>query len=325
MRNATWMALASAILVIGTGCNSNNNDSNKSRDMKASSDRQLGDYGNNQQTDDSGGNQQNPTDAATEDSKTSPTDQNVANTDAAKPPLTEALVADHLAAAAFDKIPAQYITAAKQNFRIFYGHTSHGNQLMVGARILAQSPAGVYKLDVSNFIQEYEGDLGSEGDISWATTTREELKKATDRNMVMWSWCGGVEGATEQNINQYLNAMNKLEQDYPNIRFIYMTGHLNSSGDNDGSDLHIRNKQIRDFCRNNKKILFDFADIESYDPAGTYYPNGKDSCEWCDTWCKSHSCPSCSEECDHSHCFNCYLKGKAFWWMMARLAGWDGN
>ena len=27
----------------------------------------------------------------------------------------------------------------------------------------------------------------------------------------------------------------------------------------------------------------------------------------------------------HSHCLNCYQKGKAFWWMMARIAGWDGN
>jgi hypothetical protein len=28
-------------------------------------------------------------------------------------------------------------------------------------------------------------------------------------------------------------------------------------------------------------------------------------------------------ECAHSHCFNCYLKGKAFWWLLARMAGWS--
>ena len=36
------------------------------------------------------------------------------------------------------------------------------------------------------------------------------------------------------------------------------------------------------------KVLFDFADIESYDPAGNYYPNGSDACEWCDDWCAAH-------------------------------------
>ena len=38
-------------------------------------------------------------------------------------------------------------------------------------------------------------------------------------------------------------------------------------------------------------------------------------------WCASHSCPTCGD-CPHSHCFNCYQKGKAFWWMMAKIYGW---
>ena len=29
-----------------------------------------------------------------------------------------------------------------------------------------------------------------------------------------------------------------------------------------------RNEQIRNYARNNNKILFDFADIESFDPDG---------------------------------------------------------
>ena len=70
----------------------------------------------------------------------------------------------------------------------------------------------------------------------------------------------------------------------------------------------------------------DFADIESYSPDGTYYPNGNDDCGWCSTWCASHDCPDAGcGSCAHSHCFNCYQKGKAFWWMLARTAGWDGT
>jgi hypothetical protein len=235
------------------------------------------------------------------------------------------IVGDHLAAAAFDATPAAFIDTARAAYRIFYGHTSHGSQIVTGAEMLAAEDAryavnaGVGSLSIS----EEWTDLGHEGDLGWVDVTRGVLDQPGNNiNFVMWSWCGGCSDNTEAGINTYLNAMSQLESDYPQVLFVYMTGHLDGTGPSE--NLYARNNQIRDYCRANGKVLFDFADIESYDPDGTYYPYGSDWCDWCETWCASHTCPGC-DDCAHSVCFNCYQKGKAFWWMLARLAGWSGS
>lgn len=57
-----------------------------------------------------------------------------------------------------------------------------------------------------------------------------------------------------------------------------MTGHLNGgSGPPDGNTF-LRNEQIRQYCMQNNKILFDFADIESWDPDGNDHRDDDDSC-----------------------------------------------
>jgi hypothetical protein len=237
-----------------------------------------------------------------------------------------AIIADHLAPAAFDSIPTATIQAVQSNYRIWYGHTSHGSQVLTGMQMLYSADTH-YAFNAgpgSLSIQDDGGvDLGTQGDLQWATTTRNVLNQpGNNTNVIMWSWCGGVSENTEAGITAYLSAMNQLESEYPNVVFVYMTGHLDGTGP--AGNLYARNNQIRSYCQANNKVLFDFADIESYDPAGTCYPDGTDWCEWCETWCTTNPCPGC-DDCAHSQCFNCYQKGRAFWWMMARLAGWNGT
>lgn len=259
------------------------------------------------------------------------------------------IIANHNSAK-LSNIPTNWIDSAKAKLHIAYGHTSHGSQIITGMDGLENWKGSQYAfneggtngaLDIDDYAFSGASDLGNPDRTTWATATRNYLNNPAnnDVNVVIWSWCGQVSSATEDDINTYLSLMIGLENDYPNVRFVYMTGHLDGSGIY--GNLHQRNEQIRNYCMNNNKILFDFADIESYDPDGNYYLDkaANDNCDydsdgngsrdknWAIDWQNTHILNIDWYNCSvaHSQALNGNLKAYAAWWLWAKLAGWDST
>ncbi|MCP4901589.1 MAG: hypothetical protein GY906_31890 [bacterium] len=238
---------------------------------------------------------------------------------------------------------------AKDGLHIAYGHTSYGSQLTGGLTGLVDfANGGGLGLALPNDffawndggtegaldLHDYfvAGDLGSPDRTTWADRTRDYLAANSDVNVVIWSWEGQAD-TSEANIQVYLDVMDALEVDYPGVVFVYMTGHLVGTGLE--GNLHLRNQQIRDYCLANGKTLYDFADIESYDPDGTYfgelYPD--DSCDydaggglpranWATEWQDSHTegvdwytCASA-----HTEPLNANQKAYAAWALWTAIA-----
>jgi hypothetical protein len=258
---------------------------------------------------------------------------------------SESVIIDH-SSVKLASIPSEWVSAAKQSLHIAYSHTSHGSQLTDGMSGLVSFKGESYSwneggtggvLDLRDYAMT--GDLGNPDRTSWEGSTRTYLESHPDINVVMWAWCGEVSSASENDINTYLTLMSSLENDYPDIRFVYMTGHLDGTGLT--GNLHLRNEQIRDFCRANKKILYDFADIESYNPDGVYFGDKKpdDGCNydsnndgtvesnWATEWQNSHIEGTDWYSCGAAHTqpVNANMKAYAAWWLWAKLAGWTGK
>ena len=253
------------------------------------------------------------------------------------------------------QIPESAINTAKTNLHIAYGHTSHGSQLTTGmAGLVAFANGGGLGLSLPDNIFAYNNggsggaldlhDRAMGGDCGyypqWVNNTRAYLSNPanSDVNVIIWSWCGQVSGKYANGTlnSEYLTPMNILENEYPNVTFVYMTGHVDISND---ANNKAANQTIRDYCITNNKVLYDFADIERYDPDDNYYEFVHDNCNyyntaggtllgnWAENWQNSHTVNVDWYNCTsaHSRPLNANRKAYGAWWLWARIAGWDGG
>ncbi|MFH1503290.1 MAG: hypothetical protein ABIE36_01380 [Candidatus Diapherotrites archaeon] len=271
------------------------------------------------------------------------------------PPTTGAIIIDHTKTN-INSISSSCISTIKNNLRVAYSHTSHGNQIIEGMDMLMDySSTYTYGSSGLHF-EDYYGYSDDDGfgtggcyDLSNCdgsgiidpTTEFLDSSRGQGINVIMWSWCS----IAWHDIPGYLDAMQTLIEDYSNVHFVFMTGHTDGTGP--GEEVDNNNNMIRNFVKNNafckthECILFDFADMEEYSPTGTIDYMTKDvnmdlsydGGNWGDDYLSSHSdiytqltARQKSEGCSHSDTssgayMNCVVKGGATWYMLGKIAG----
>lgn len=247
---------------------------------------------------------------------------------------SEPVIIDHTCTE-IENIPETAIQDAKENCKWHYVRMSHGRQIMVGLDMLEDQNA-LYK----STWPPYGGSLPEDPDAlciytlaggpydywdgSGMDNTRDILDDNPTLSVSSLCWCTELNTASEAYVQRYLDSMQVLENEYPEVTFVYFTGTAEYDGGY-GYNRALRNSQIRDFCMANNKVLFDFENLDSW----WYNPDNR-------TWEQATyeyegevipvEHPNLAgDDAEHTSYESCEQKGRATWWMMAVLGGLGGT
>jgi len=241
---------------------------------------------------------------------------------------SQALIVDHRHTD-ITKIPRNWFKIIRETYKIHYAHTSHGEQITVGLEMLSNEnssynfyPDNCRMPEDNDYLCLMDGQKQNGGcetyitpDLYWQGNNGMDLTRSVLStfavNISLWAWCTQLDDYSASQVQEYLDNMSQLESEYPNVTFIYMTGNAQSPSRNRLD----RNNQIREYCRNNNKVCFDFADLDCWYGGHQYTQDG----------IPLQHPDYDGDQAGHTTYESCKNKAKAFWWLLARLSGWDGK
>jgi hypothetical protein len=281
--------------------------------------------------------------------------------------LADPIVVDHTCTDV-SKIPDYWIEQARKMIVQYVGE-SHGRQVPHGLELLAAQDERFKvqigdgendKIDVLTdttalrILRTQKNTYGPiNGDeLYWATeaargyteaTAQDAIDKGTPLAASLWCWCwdmssenwvhdesGAVVTYNNERNEAYINAIRRFNTNRPQTKFIYHTGVTDVQVSAGGWRSTYYNGIIRSSATTDGGILFDQADIENWNEAGTQQQTEtwNDNGTMRTIYVRNHDYDETvgiQFQQGHTNDALCLKKAKAFWWMLARIAGWDGN
>ena len=265
------------------------------------------------------------------------------------------IIADHTVVDRYDDIPQQYIDEVKKMWLVYAGE-SHSAAIRTGLALLESiNPKYQVNITESGTPESYTnshlrasratwgnltsstGWIYSYGEEDWFTSstainrTKAGITYCNTHSLEIaamgFGWCWDPEINTTDEFNMYLNATEEyithcIINNYSSKVF-FTTGTVDGYTGLTGYSKHLGYELIRAHVSNgNNRILFDYADILCYDdnsevPNTTSY-NGY-------VYPIITTTNSLPEQTGHISNAGALRLAKAMWWMLARIAGWDGG
>lgn len=240
------------------------------------------------------------------------------------------ILIDHTAVDGFDVIPDEQIAAAAR-IRYMIRESSIGVNIDQGLNCLMGNFEGRRpnscgelfdpKYDRSNWEFQIRGNPGW---IDKVNDFVEQVHLQADNFDAFSFSVGYVDGLDEgfyprisdpENFQTlFVDKIEALEAEYPDKIFVWWTMSLSRVGSENGTKF---NQMLREYTATHNKILFDLADIEAHNPDGTKVEseNGYEVISPLYTN---------EEKSGHLNVAGRERVSRAFWYLMARLAGWEG-
>jgi len=236
----------------------------------------------------------------------------------------------------FDRIPSAWIDSTKASINIHFAHTSHGGQIRDGLWFIAEHDP-FYSMayenntlpDQNDALRIFNGQTSATyitPDLYWSSPegiseTETVLAANPEIDVSLFVWCQELDAWTAQQVAAYLDSISALEKRFSGVTFVYCTGNAQTTGEM-GYNRWRRNEEIRAYCAANGKVLFDFADLDSWwwNPVAGAWEQA--TYEYAGYLVPVEHPQFRGDETSHTTWESCIQKGRATWWLGAMLSGW---